>query len=106
MVDTNKDIIKEAAMAKYYSSGELLNCRSHIQLHFCPYPILIASFLLSEVAGKVTSQCIDLMGGVGFTTDFPQEKYYRDAKIGTIYEGTTNMMLHTIAKFIQKEYGN
>lgn len=46
------------------------------------------------------------MGGVGFTTDFPHEKYFRDAKIGTIYEGTTNMMLHTIAKSIKKEYDN
>ena len=54
----------------------------------------------------MTSQCIDLMGGVGFTTDFPHEKYYRDAKIGTIYEGTTNMMLHTISKCIKKEYDN
>lgn len=60
-------------------------------------------FVFSEVAGKVTSECIDLMGGVGFTTDFPHEKYFRDAKIGTIYEGTTNMMLQTIAKCIKKE---
>ena len=59
-----------------------------------------------EVAGKVTSQCIDLMGGVGFTADYPHEKYYRDAKIGTIYEGTTNMMLNTIAKCIKKECEN
>jgi short/branched chain acyl-CoA dehydrogenase len=58
------------------------------------------------MAGKVTSQCIDLMGGVGFTADFPQEKYYRDAKIGTIYEGTTNIMLNTIAKCIKNEYNN
>lgn len=46
------------------------------------------------------------MGGVGFTTDYPQEKFYRDAKIGTIYEGTTNMMLHTIARHIRQEYDN
>lgn len=44
------------------------------------------------------------MGGVGFTKDFPQEKYYRDCKIGTIYEGTSNMQLATIAKLIEKEY--
>ncbi|KOB67573.1 Acyl-coenzyme A dehydrogenase, partial [Operophtera brumata] len=48
--------------------------------------------------------CIDFMGGVGFTRDFPQEKFFRDAKIGTIYEGTSNMQLHTIAKFIEKQY--
>jgi short/branched chain acyl-CoA dehydrogenase len=57
-----------------------------------------------EVAGKVTSVCIDWMGGVGFTTDYPQEKFYRDCKVGPIYEGTTNMQLTTIAKFIKKEY--
>lgn len=44
------------------------------------------------------------MGGVGFTTDFPQEKYFRDCKIGTIYEGTSNMQLSTIAKQIRKAY--
>jgi len=44
------------------------------------------------------------MGGVGFTTDFPQEKFYRDCKVGPIYEGTTNIQLSTIAKFIKKEY--
>lgn len=58
----------------------------------------------TEVAGKITSQCIDLMGGVGFTKDFPQEKYYRDVKAGTIYEGATNILLNTIAKRIEKEY--
>lgn len=44
------------------------------------------------------------MGGVGFTRDYPMEKFYRDSKIGTIYEGTSNMQLNTIAKFIKKEY--
>lgn len=68
---------KEAAMAKYYAS---------------------------EVAQQTTIKCIDWMGGVGFTKDFPQEKFYRDCKIGAIYEGTTNMQLSTIAKNIRKEY--
>ncbi|XP_025194460.1 short/branched chain specific acyl-CoA dehydrogenase, mitochondrial [Melanaphis sacchari] len=77
LVEAGLPYIKEAAMAKYYAS---------------------------EVAGKVTSVCIDWMGGVGFTTDFPQEKFYRDCKVGPIYEGTTNMQLSTIAKFIKKEY--
>lgn len=69
--------VKEAAMAKYFAS---------------------------EIAQTLTSKCVDFMGGVGFTRDFPQEKYYRDCKIGTIYEGTSNMQLQTIAKIIQKEY--
>jgi len=58
----------------------------------------------SEVAQKVTIKCIDWMGGVGFTKDFPQEKFYRDCKIGTIYEGTSNIQMSTIAKLLKKEY--
>lgn len=58
----------------------------------------------SEMAQKVTVKCIDWMGGVGFTKDFPQEKFYRDCKIGTIYEGTSNIQLSTIAKILRKEY--
>ncbi|RLU14818.1 hypothetical protein DMN91_012705 [Ooceraea biroi] len=77
LVDAKQDVMKEAAMAK-----------------------LIAS----ETALRVTAKCIDFMGGVGFTTDFPQEKYFRDCKIGTIYEGTSNMQLSTIAKCIRKQY--
>ncbi|XP_051162556.1 short/branched chain specific acyl-CoA dehydrogenase, mitochondrial [Leptopilina boulardi] len=77
MVDANQDVMKEAAMAKLFSS---------------------------ETALKVTAKCIDFMGGVGFTTDFPQEKFFRDCKIGTIYEGTSNMQLSTIAKCIRKQY--
>uniref|UniRef100_B4N4V3 Short/branched chain specific acyl-CoA dehydrogenase, mitochondrial n=1 Tax=Drosophila willistoni TaxID=7260 RepID=B4N4V3_DROWI len=64
----------------------------------------MAKFYASEVAQRAAIKCIDWMGGVGFTRDFPQEKYYRDAKIGAIYEGTTNMQLSTIAKCIKKEY--
>ncbi|XP_067646310.1 short/branched chain specific acyl-CoA dehydrogenase, mitochondrial [Eurosta solidaginis] len=64
----------------------------------------MAKFFASEVAQRATIKCIDWMGGVGFTRDFPQEKYYRDVKIGAIYEGTTNMQLSTIAKVIKKEY--
>ena len=65
--------IKEAAMAKYYSS---------------------------VMAERVTSQCLELYGGYGYTREYPVEKYYRDAKIGKIYEGTSNMQLQTIAKQI------
>lgn len=77
MVEAGLPFAKEAAMAKYFAS---------------------------EIAQTTTIKCIDWMGGVGFTKDFPQEKFYRDVKIGAIYEGTTNMQLSTIAKWIRKEY--
>jgi len=69
----DRPYIKEAAMAKYYSS---------------------------VMAERVTSQCLELYGGYGYTREYPVEKYYRDAKIGKIYEGTSNMQLQTIAKHI------
>ena len=69
--------VKEAAMAKYYAA---------------------------EVAALTTSKCIEWMGGVGFTKDYPVEKFFRDCKIGTIYEGTSNIQLNTIAKFVEQEY--
>nr|XP_046189581.1 short/branched chain specific acyl-CoA dehydrogenase, mitochondrial-like [Oncorhynchus gorbuscha] len=75
--EAGRPFIKEACMAKYFTS---------------------------EVATLTTSKCIEWMGGVGFTKDYPVEKYYRDCKIGTIYEGTTNIQLSTMAKFIDKEY--
>jgi short/branched chain acyl-CoA dehydrogenase len=72
-----KDFIKEAAMAKLYSS---------------------------QVAEKTASKAIEWMGGVGFTREFPVEKFYRDAKIGSIYEGTSNIQLSTIAKLIAHKF--
>jgi alkylation response protein AidB-like acyl-CoA dehydrogenase len=54
----------------------------------------------SQVAERVTSLAIEIYGGVGFTKDYPVEKYWRDAKIGKIYEGTSNMQLSTIAKLV------
>ena len=75
--DAGKPFIKEAAMAKLFSS---------------------------EVAERTASLSIEFMGGVGFTKDFPVEKYFRDAKIGKIYEGTSNMQLQTIAKLVQAGY--
>jgi alkylation response protein AidB-like acyl-CoA dehydrogenase len=54
----------------------------------------------SQVADRVTSLAIEIYGGVGFTKDYPVEKYWRDAKIGKIYEGTSNMQLATIAKLL------
>ena len=71
--EAGHDIAKEAAMAKLYSS---------------------------QVCERVTSLCVELLGGYGYTKDYPVEKFYRDAKIGTIYEGTSNMQLLTIAKAI------
>jgi alkylation response protein AidB-like acyl-CoA dehydrogenase len=71
MRDAGKSFVAEAAMAKYYSS---------------------------EVAEKVASKSIEIHGGVGITKDYPVEKLYRDAKIGRIYEGTSNIQLLTIAK--------
>jgi alkylation response protein AidB-like acyl-CoA dehydrogenase len=73
--DAREPYTKEAAMAKLYSS---------------------------QVAERVTSLCVELFGGYGYTKEYPVEKFYRDAKIGTIYEGTSNMQLNTIAKMILK----
>ncbi|UCC24888.1 MAG: acyl-CoA dehydrogenase [Gemmatimonadales bacterium] len=61
-----------------------------------------AKLYASEMAQRVASLCIDLHGGYGFTREYPVEKYYRDAKIGTIYEGTSNMQRQTIAKMLLK----
>ncbi|KAK4318644.1 hypothetical protein Pmani_010362 [Petrolisthes manimaculis] len=77
--EAGQPFIKQGAMAKLYSS---------------------------EVATRVTSKCIELMGGVGFTKDYPIEKFYRDCKIGTIYEGTSHIQLNTIAKLIGQEYSS
>jgi alkylation response protein AidB-like acyl-CoA dehydrogenase len=62
----------------------------------------MAKLLSSQVCERVTSLAVELFGGYGYTKDFPVEKYYRDAKIGTIYEGTSNMQLATIAKTLLK----
>ena len=62
----------------------------------------MAKLVSSQVCERVTSLCVELFGGYGYTTDYPVEKFYRDAKIGTIYEGTSNMQLQTIAKVILK----
>jgi alkylation response protein AidB-like acyl-CoA dehydrogenase len=76
--DAGQGFLKEAAMAKLFAS---------------------------EVAERSASLCLEFLGGVGFTKDYPLEKLYRDAKIGKIYEGTSNMQLNTIAKIVQAEYG-
>ena len=71
MRDAGLPFLREAAMAKYFVPG---------------------------VAERVASRCVEIFGGNGFVRDYPAEKYYRDAKIGSIYEGTSNMQLATIAK--------
>ncbi len=58
----------------------------------------MAKLLSSQICERVTSLAVELFGGYGYTKDYPVEKYYRDAKIGKIYEGTSNMQLATIAK--------
>jgi short-chain 2-methylacyl-CoA dehydrogenase len=58
----------------------------------------MAKYFASEIAEKAASKAIEIHGGVGFTKDYPVEKLYRDAKIGRIYEGTSNIQLLTIAK--------
>jgi alkylation response protein AidB-like acyl-CoA dehydrogenase len=73
--DAGHPFLREAAMAKLYSS---------------------------QMADRTTSQCLELFGGYGYSKEYPAEKYYRDAKIGTIYEGTSNMQLQTIAKLVLK----
>jgi len=69
--------VKEAAMAKLYAS---------------------------LIAEKTASKCIEWMGGIGFIKDYPVEKFFRDSKIGQIYEGTSNIQLNTIAKLVQSQY--
>jgi butyryl-CoA dehydrogenase/short/branched chain acyl-CoA dehydrogenase len=75
--DAGQPFVKEAAMAKLFAS---------------------------EVAERSASLAVEFLGGVGFTKDYPVEKFYRDAKIGKIYEGTSNMQLQTIAKLLVSEY--
>jgi alkylation response protein AidB-like acyl-CoA dehydrogenase len=62
----------------------------------------MAKLFSSQVAQRIASTAIDLFGGYGFTREYPVEKFYRDSKIGTIYEGTSNMQLQTIAKNLMR----
>ena len=58
----------------------------------------MAKYFASQIAERTASRAVEVLGGVGFTKDYPVEKLYRDAKIGRIYEGTSNMQRVTIAK--------
>ena len=75
--EAGEDFVMDAAMAKLYAS---------------------------QVAGKVSGQAVEWMGGMGFVREGLAEKYFRDSKIGAIYEGTSNIQLTTIAKQLQKIY--
>jgi len=75
--ENNQPFIKEASMVKLFAS---------------------------QVADKTTSKCIEWLGGIGFTRNLLAEKFYRDCKVGSIYEGTSNIQLQTIAKILQTEY--
>lgn len=76
MKDAGSPFLKEAAMAKYHAS---------------------------RVAERIASEVIEIFGGYGYTRDYPVEKFYRDAKIGKIYEGTSFMQLETIARAVLKD---
>ena len=76
-------------------------CASHRQRRWLTHGELFSS----QVAERVTSLAVQLLGGVGYTKDYPVEKLYRDAKIGQIYEGTSNMQLQTIAKQLMEGHG-
>ena len=60
----------------------------------------MAKLFASEAANRIASKALDLFGGYGYSREYPAEKYFRDAKIGVIYEGTSNMQLQTIAKLL------
>jgi len=87
----------EAARLMVYNAARLEDAGE-------PYTMqaAMAKLFSSQVAERVTSLCVELFGGYGYTKEYPVEKFYRDAKIGTIYEGTSNMQLNTIAKQLLK----
>lgn len=64
----------------------------------------MAKLKASRVAELSASSCIEWMGGIGFMKDYPAEKFFRDCKIGAIYEGTSNIQLTTIAKMLRSDY--
>ena len=83
----------EAARLMVYNAARLKDAGQDIAMEGA-----MAKLFSSQVAERVTSISLELFGGYGYTKDYPAEKFYRDAKIGAIYEGTSNMQLQTIAK--------
>ncbi len=88
----------QAARLMVYNAARLWDARDDVQRDGA-----MAKLFSSQVCERVTSLCVELFGGYGYTKDFPVEKFYRDAKIGTIYEGTSNMQLQTIAKSLLRD---
>jgi alkylation response protein AidB-like acyl-CoA dehydrogenase len=87
----------EAARLMVYNAARLKDAGQPFQQQAA-----MAKLFSSQVADRITSSCLELFGGYGYSKEYPAEKYYRDAKIGTIYEGTSNMQLQTIAKGLLK----
>jgi alkylation response protein AidB-like acyl-CoA dehydrogenase len=87
----------EAARLMVYNAARLKDAGHDISMQGA-----MSKLFSSQVAERVTSISLELFGGYGYTTDYPAEKFYRDAKIGAIYEGTSNMQLGTIAKGMLK----
>jgi short-chain 2-methylacyl-CoA dehydrogenase len=87
----------EAARLMFYNAARLKDGRQPFAQQAA-----MAKLFSSQVADRITSACLELFGGYGYSKEYPAEKYYRDAKIGTIYEGTSNMQLQTIAKTLLK----
>jgi alkylation response protein AidB-like acyl-CoA dehydrogenase len=87
----------EAARLMVYNAARLKDAG-----HPFAQQAAMAKLFSSQVADRTTSNCLELFGGYGYSKEYPAEKYYRDAKIGTIYEGTSNMQLQTIAKTFLK----
>jgi short-chain 2-methylacyl-CoA dehydrogenase len=83
----------EAARLMVYNAARLKDAG-----HSYLMEAAMCKYFASQVAERVASRAIEVLGGVGFTKDYPVEKLYRDAKIGRIYEGTSNMQRLTIAK--------
>lgn len=87
----------EAARLMVYNAARLKDEDKNFVM-----PAAMAKLFASQVAQEVSSTAVDLFGGYGFTKEYPVEKLYRDAKIGSIYEGTSNMQLQTIARLLLK----
>ena len=85
----------EAARLLVYNAGRLRDAKQPFVAEAA-----MCKIFSSEVAERVTSLAVNLHGGNGFVKEYPVEKLYRDAKIGQIYEGTSNLQLDTIAKQI------
>ena len=87
----------EAARLMVYNSARLKDAGKPFATEAA-----MAKLFSSQIADRITSQCVELFGGYGYSKEYPVEKFYRDAKIGTIYEGSSNMQLQTIAKVLLK----